>query len=138
MNELWPLLVAVAVAGAGAWWWRRGEGQVRSSDERFAELRTLGVPPGSRALVEFTAPGCGPCADARRVLDEVAGGVPGIAIVEVDVARHPDLARRHHVLRAPTVFVVAADGQTLGRVGGVPAADDLRALLGVSAPLTAR
>ncbi len=86
-----------------------------------ARLRRLGVPAGAVALVELTAPGCVSCAAARRVLDAVAADRADVAVVAVDVAADPALARDFRVLRAPTTLVVAPDGALRARLAGVPA-----------------
>lgn len=122
MTELLILAGVIAATAALSLWWRVRDGQVRAVDDRFsaAELAALDAPARHRLLVEFTAPSCAPCAAARRVLDEVAADHADVAVRTLDVGERADLARRHKVLRAPTTFVVAADGTVRGRVAGVP------------------
>jgi hypothetical protein len=124
------LIVAAALAAAAllAWWWRRRDGRVVTGGARFsrAQLDALGVPPDRLALVEVTAPHCAPCVTARRVLDRVADG-HGAVVVTVDA--DDEIARAHRVLRVPTTFVVAADGAVQGRISGVPAHNDVQALI---------
>ena len=134
MTDLASLLVLGAVlAGTAlvAVALRAGQGKVRAVHDRFSndELTRLGVPAGAWALVEMTAPGCTTCRAAQRVLDSVAVTEGDVHVVVVDVSDEPDLARHHHVLRAPTTFVVAPDGTVAGRIGGVPVRDDVVDLL---------
>lgn len=126
------LLLAAVVGGAAvlAACWRTRDGRLRDVDEALsvAELALVGADPTRPLLLELTAPGCAPCAVARRVLDDVAAGTP-VAVVAVDVGDVPDLARAHRVLRAPTVLAVAPGGRVRARVSGVPDAGELRAVL---------
>jgi thiol-disulfide isomerase/thioredoxin len=110
---------------------RAGHGRVRMVGDRFTpgELERLGVSPGGWVLLEVTAPGCTTCAAARRVLDAVAAAEPGVTVAVADVAQHPDVARAHRVLRAPTTFVVAPDGSVRARIAGVPVDGEIRDLL---------
>lgn len=120
------LLVAVASV-----WWRSRDGRVRHVDDRFTDEQLAGLqaPYGHLLLVLFTAPSCAPCAATRHLLDEVAGSRPRVTVRTVDVGDAIDLARAHRVLRAPTTFVVQADGAVRGRIGGIPERADLVALL---------
>ncbi len=131
MTSLAVLLVVLAAVALVAAWWRRWDGRLRATDDRFtpAQLSSLGIPPDAAALVEFTSPHCAPCVATRRVLEEVATRL-SVTVVPVDIVHALDLARAHHVLRAPTTFVIAPGGRVLGRVSGIPLADDLTRLLG--------
>ncbi|MFN2555725.1 MAG: thioredoxin family protein [Nitriliruptorales bacterium] len=147
------LLVVVAVLAAvlalGAWWKRR-DGRIveapragrrrrrsrsttshpiSSREGRFAaeQLAAVGLDgPGEevRALL-LTSPTCGPCRTVRRVLAEVAQARPEFRWVSVDAGAFLDIARDHHVLRVPTLFVLDRDGWILARTSGVPATRDL-------------
>lgn len=131
MSEVVPLLLVVAASVAAALAWRAAQGRVRQVDDRFSgdELRGLGAAPPSWTLLEISAPGCAACRAARSVLDGVAAARADVAVVVADVARWPQLARDHHVLRTPTTFVIAPDGSVRGRISGVPHAADVLALL---------
>ena len=146
------LLVVVAVVVAalalGAWWGRRG-GQVveapragrrwrrspsasrsvSSREGRFAEeqLAAVGLdgPGGDVRALLLTSPTCGPCRTVRRVLAEVSEARPHFRWVSVDAGDCLDIAREHHVLRVPTLFVLDGDGWILARTSGVPATRDL-------------
>src|SRR5690606_41504512 len=66
----------------------------------------LGDRLGERAtLVQFSSAFCAPCRATRRVLDEVAGMVPGVTHVEIDAEANLPLVRRLEITRAPTVLV---------------------------------
>ncbi len=121
------LVAAAAVIGA---WWRHREGQMqRRRSGRFGpeELATVGLDPGAdapRALL-LVSPTCAPCRSVKQVLAEVAQARPDFHWVAVDAADHLDIARTHHVLRVPTLFVVGQGGRILARSSGVPAVRDL-------------
>lgn len=69
------------------------------------DLLELGVPLDQPALVQFTHPLCADCQVLSRQL-EAAGRAP----VLVDVARHPDLARKYGVAVVPTLVEVDPGG----------------------------
>ena len=128
----WLALAAVlALTAATALVLRARDGRVRAGAGVLsrAQLAAVGAPAGAELLLELTAPGCAPCVAARRVLDEVAAGRTDVAVRAVDVGDAVDVARAAGVLRAPTTLVVAPDGRVRARIGGVPSAADVRALL---------
>lgn len=87
---------------------------VRPGEVGAVDLVALGAPAGGNGgvtVVEFTHPLCSACRELARRLE--AGDRP---FVEVDVSRHPDLARRYHVAVVPTAFAVASDGTILERL----------------------
>ncbi|MBQ1082227.1 thioredoxin family protein [Nocardiopsis sp. B62] len=91
----------------------------------------LGAELGARAtLVQFSSAFCQPCRATRRVLEDVAGMVEGVAHVEVDAESRLDLVRRLEVQGTPTVFVLDADGRVVRRAGGQPRKADVIAALG--------
>ena len=63
------------------------------------------------------------CRVARAVCADVAASVRGVRHVEVDADRHLDAARELHVRRTPTVLVVDAAGNVVGRAVGAPSRD---------------
>ena len=138
MNPLLAFVAVLAVVAVITVLLRRADGRLRlaSEDVSPAEQVDLGLDPLRWSLVEFTAPGCAPCVQARTVLDEVAATVDA-DVIAVDVAEHIDAARHHGVLRAPTTLVIAPGGHVRARVTGVPHATDLRKVLASDAPQTA-
>ncbi len=91
----------------------------------------LGAELGARAtLVQFSSAFCQPCRATRRVLEDVAGMVEGVAHVEVDAESRLDLVRRLEIQGTPTVFVLDADGRVVRRAGGQPRKADVIAALG--------
>ena len=121
------VLVAVLVAATAFGVWRRlTDGRIRGvrasrtaagsepsgQDQPAFTPADLGGQLGERAtLVQFSTAFCQPCRATRRILDEVAGQVPGVRHVEVDAEAHLDLVRRLDVMRTPTVFVLDAGGR---------------------------
>jgi len=76
---------------------------------------------GERAtLLQFSTAFCAPCRATRRVLDDVARIVPGVAHVEVDAEHHLDLVRRLGILRTPTTLVLDPQGREVSRAAGAP------------------
>ncbi|MGY0003701.1 thioredoxin family protein [Micromonospora sp. I033] len=134
------VLVAVLVAAtAFGWWRRRRDGRLHAvpaagDAPHRAALAALGVRPGAVTLVQFSAPVCAPCRAARRVLEDVAGRLDGVALLEVGVEEHLDRARELDIWRTPTVLLVDGDGRIVRRAAGVPDRADLLAAL---APLVA-
>jgi thiol-disulfide isomerase/thioredoxin len=76
---------------------------------------------GERAtLLQFSSAFCAPCRATRRVLEDVARIVPGVAHVEVDAEHHLDLVRRVGILRTPTTLVLDPHGREVSRASGAP------------------
>ncbi|WP_329129420.1 thioredoxin family protein [Streptomyces sp. NBC_01476] len=133
------LIVCLAVLAAASVYGvvhRRKDGRVRvrakDGDERLT-AGDLGEPLGERAtLVQFSSAFCAPCRATRRVLDEVAGMVPGVRHVEIDAEANLELVRRLNVLKTPTVLVLAADGSIVRRAAGQPRRADVIAALGTA------
>jgi thiol-disulfide isomerase/thioredoxin len=123
------LLGVLAVTAALALWWRGREGRVRHTSGTSA--RAAAAPPvaveAPVTLLELTAPGCAPCAQAKAVLESVASQRTAVAVRTLDVADAEDLVHAHRVLRAPTTLVLDAAGEVRAVVGGVPRREDLEA-----------
>ena len=130
------ILVAVAVVG---WWWRRRDGRLRTADtddqaapafdEQQLDEVGLSIDGGPAGALLLSSPTCASCVQVQRILTEVAEQRPGFAWVSVDAGEHLELARRHHVLRVPTLFVIDARGHLLARTSGIPARHELEELI---------
>ncbi len=127
------LAVVLALTGLVALWWRARWGRVRPVTGEVFVRSELDAPTGIPLLVEFTAPGCAPCAQAREVLEAVAADRRDVAVLSADVTAHLALARRHRVLRAPTILVVDAQDRVRHRISGVPRASEVADLLAAGA-----
>jgi thiol-disulfide isomerase/thioredoxin len=104
---------------------------VHGQDERRLDADRLGRELGERAtLVQFSTAFCAPCRATRRVLDEVAGMVPGVVHIEIDAEKHLDLVRDLDVESTPTVLVLDASGRVVRRAAGQPRRVDVIAALG--------
>lgn len=69
-------------------------------------------------LVDFTATWCPPCHVLKPVLRQIAAEQAGrLAVAEVDIDAHPDLAVRYSVMSAPTM-VLLVDGQPVRTLVG--------------------
>ena len=132
------LVVATAVGFA----WRAFGGRLRKARPAQLTASQLGQPLGTRAtLLQFSSAFCAPCRATRQVLAEVAGGSPGVAHVDLDVADHLDLVRMLGIRRAPTVFVLGPEGQIAQRASGLVRRDEVAQAVaraaGQSLPATA-
>jgi thiol-disulfide isomerase/thioredoxin len=144
------LIVALAVAVAAGFAWRRANGRMRAAAAPDGGARAagqagepaasagpmitgaeLGLPLGERAtLVQFSTAFCAPCRATRQILAEVAGMTNGVAHVEIDAESHLDLVRRLDIRRTPTVLLVGPDGRIAKRASGQPRKADVIAALG--------
>ncbi|MBA8991361.1 thiol-disulfide isomerase/thioredoxin [Curtobacterium pusillum] len=73
----------------------------------------------------WTSAFCAPCAAARRVSAEASELVPGVRVIERDVADHPDQAEDLGIRSTPTIIVRRDDGTEVFRSPGVPTRDQL-------------
>jgi thiol-disulfide isomerase/thioredoxin len=89
---------------------------------------------GERAtLVQFSSAFCAPCRATRRVLDDVAGVVPGVVHLEIDAEHHLELVRALDVRRTPTTIVLDSTGQEVARAAGAPRKEQVLAALPLDA-----
>lgn len=112
---------------------RRRDGRMRVVEHVPVTRGDLGADLGERAtLVQFSTAFCQPCRATRRILDEVAGMVPGVRHVEIDAESRLDLVRRFDVLRTPTVLVLDGAGNVVKRASGLPRKADVIAAVGAA------
>jgi thioredoxin-like negative regulator of GroEL len=126
------VLAALAVAGVIGWLMTRRAGHVRATGATTADdvdTSDLGLSAAGPTVVHFSASWCGPCAQVRRVVNQVCDDLGDVAHVEIDMDANPGAARRLSVLSLPTTFIFDADGRQQYRAAGVPKADDLRSAL---------
>lgn len=148
------LIVILVVATAFGLWRRARDGRIRDAGRARTVLEstsaeavlgpTAGVQSGERlspsdlgselgeraTLVQFSTAFCQPCRATRRILDEVAGMVPGTVHVEIDAESHLDLVRRLDIRRTPTTLILDGDGVIAKRASGLPRKADVIAALG--------
>lgn len=134
--RLLVVVAVIALAVTAGLLLRRREGVVRDGGEaRWTEQEMRAVGLGTSATdapvraVLLGSPTCAPCESVKRVLGEVAGRRGDLSWVSVDAADHLEVARRHHVMRVPTLFVLDEDGRIIARTSGVPASTDLERAL---------
>lgn len=139
LARLLVVLAILAGVAAAGWWWRRRDGRVSAGataaatgptldGRRLAEVG-LDLHDAPAGAVLLSSPACGACARVEGILAEVADERPGFRWVTVDAGEHLDLAREHHVLRVPTLFVVDAAGHLLARTSGIPARHELERVI---------
>lgn len=81
----------------------------------------LGREFGEKAtLLQFSTAFCAPCRATRRVLDDIAGVVPGVVHIELDAELHLPLARKLGILRTPTTLILDPRGREITRASGAP------------------
>lgn len=156
MNGAWVVVGVLALASVFGVWFVRRSGQIRdtasaravpvpakegdppadiipeSADRRLDALAVaVSGRTGSRAtMVQFSSAFCQPCRATRRILEEVATMVPGVAHVEIDAEENLDLVRALDVRRTPTVFFMDRDGIVRKHASGQPRKADVIAALG--------
>lgn len=128
------IAAACGLAAVAGWLITRRSGDVRKTKPESAGLAgpdaaDLGLSGAGPTVVHFGATWCGPCAQVRRVVDEVCGDLGDVAHVEIDMEANPDAALRFSVLSLPTTLIFDADGRQRYRTVGVPKAADLRSAL---------
>jgi thiol-disulfide isomerase/thioredoxin len=136
-SALVALVAALLAAAIIGWLMTRRAGEVQATDPKASDdvdTSDLGLSADGPTVVHFSASWCGPCAQVRRVVDQVCHDLDRVAHVEIDMDANPGAARRLSVLSLPTTFIFDADGRQRYRTAGVPKADDLRSAL---APLLA-
>ncbi|MCX6396655.1 MAG: thioredoxin family protein [Propionibacteriales bacterium] len=85
---------------------------------------------GSYTLLQFSSAFCAPCRATRRVLQDVATALPGVAHLEVDAEHHLDLVRALGILRTPTTVILDSTGAEITRATGAPTKQQVYAALG--------
>jgi hypothetical protein len=147
LTRLLLVLALIAVVALLGWAVKRRDGRIREAGPAprgdggmadhegpafdAAQLDAVGLDlAGVRAgAVLLSSPTCAPCAMVKRILGELSEQRDDIAWVSVEAADHLDLARDHHVMRVPTLFVLDPQGRILARTSGVPARTDLERVL---------
>lgn len=126
-------LIAVSTAIGLLWRHRTGRVAEPAGDARElvrpADVGTTS-PFGERAtLLQFSTEFCAYCPATRRLLGRLADSTPGVAHVDVDLTRSPELAHRFRVLQTPTTLLLDGAGAVRGRIGGAPRPAELEASL---------
>lgn len=132
MDRLAFLLAVLAVATLAGFVARARNGRVRAAraDAERLTAGEIGAPLGERAtLLQFSSAFCAPCRATRRILEDVAAVVPGVAHVEVDAESQLELVRRLGVMRTPTTLLLDAGGVVRQRASGQPRKDEVVAAL---------
>ena len=123
------VLVAVVLLATGLGLVSRARaGRARTLSGRVLAPEEVGAATafGARAtLVQLSTPTCAQCPGTARLLRDVAAQHPGVVHLEVDLARHPEVADRFGVLQTPTTLLVDADRRLRARIGGAPRPDHL-------------
>lgn len=126
------IVALVAVATAAGLLWRATTGRVRrTNDARVVTPAQVGAASfgSSVTLLQFSTEFCAPCRSTARILGGIAGERPGVAHLDVDLTRRPELASRFGVLQTPTTLVLDASGTIRARIGGAARADEVRSTI---------
>ena len=81
-----------------------------------------------KAILEFSAPWCGPCKTQKAILEKVASARLDVSIGNVDIDESFELANQFKVQSVPTI-VVLEEGQETERFVGLQQEDKLAAVL---------
>ena len=73
--------------------------------------------PGKTIVVDFTATWCGPCKAIGPVFEKMAGEVPDVIFVKVDVDENEETASKCGIQAMPT-FQAFKDGKQVGEMKG--------------------
>lgn len=134
MAEVLLVIAVLAAASVLGLIWRRhtGRGRAQPADRPRVDadlLTSLGVGVDGVTLLQFSTAFCQPCRATRRVLADVATGLPGVHHIDVDAESHLAAVRSLGILRTPTTLVLDADGRVRNRVVGQPRPEDVLAAL---------
>jgi thiol-disulfide isomerase/thioredoxin len=133
MAPLTAILVVVALitasTAAGLIWKRRtGRAAAPGGAETIVRPADVGAgaPFGRRAtLLQFSTEFCAYCPATRRVLGRLAERNDGVAHLDIDLGRSPELVQRFRVLQTPTTLLLDGRGAVRARIGGAPRRDEL-------------
>jgi len=107
---------------------RSGRTRAQSADRPALDAALLdgfGVQAGDITLLQFSSAFCAPCRASRRILEQVAGTLPGVRHIDVDAESHLSEVRTLAILRTPTTLVLDGAGRVRNRVVGQPRRDDV-------------
>jgi thioredoxin 1 len=76
---------------------------VRAVDDESFEREVL--QSGQPVVVDFWAPGCGPCKHVDEVLEELEREHAGVSFLKLDIDASPRAAMRCGVLSVPTAIL---------------------------------
>ena len=82
------------------------------------------VNPERLTLVDFSATWCGPCRRLEPILGELAGELPDVDFLKLDVDRGQEIAMRYGVQAVPTMLVLRA-GRVIYRFVGLRSKGEL-------------
>lgn len=68
-----------------------------------------------KELLYFTAPWCKSCANVKPLVDEAKQ--KGIAVQEVNVEEHPEIAQEHDIMQLPTVIMIQDESVVSRKTG---------------------
>jgi len=125
------LVGLVALATALGLLWKAQTGRVRPIDgaQIISGVDVAAELGATATLLQFSSEVCAPCVSTHRVLDGVAAETAGVAHVEIDIVKHPDLVSRFNILQTPTTLVLDERGVVRARIGGAARPDSVRAEL---------
>ena len=79
-------------------------------------------------LLDFWAPGCGPCRMVVPLVEEIANERSDIKVVKINVDEEPELASQFQIVSIPTLLVVK-DGNVVNRSMGAKPKAQILAML---------
>jgi len=94
---------------------------IELNDASFSE-----VLKSEKAVVEFSAPWCGPCKMFSPIFDKVAEQETGVDFFKVDVDSAREASSKHSIMSVPSVLFLKK-GEEVGRSTGLLSEDGLKA-----------
>ena len=82
------------------------------------------LDPERLTMVDFSATWCGPCRRLAPILGELAGEMPQVDFLELDVDRSQEIAMRYGVQAVPTMIVLRS-GRVIDRFVGLRSKSEL-------------
>ena len=83
------------------------------TEENFDSTISKGI-----AVIDFTAPWCGPCKMLSPIIDKIAENNPDIIVAKVDIDQSPAITLRYNVMSIPTILIFK-DGEPKEQTVGV-------------------
>ena len=122
MTGLEILIASLVVASIFGIYRAKTDGHVKEkSEEHIWSTHNCNIDLGEKAtLLQFSSSFCQPCRATKLLLRDIAGGIPGVAHVEINAEEHLPLVRELGITRTPTTLILDQAGTIRGKASGLP------------------